>query len=125
MRRSNRPSAPKEGGEPTPASPIDRVLRAEQEADEQVRQAEREGEERVAEARSRARHILERADRRITGLRKLGREMAAQAIRGVAEREQSETERLERWQRDPERQRAAVERVARWLIGAGEGRREG
>jgi len=98
---------------------ITAVLRAEREAEEAVERAKLDARGVVESARDKARRIREQTDRRIA---KLSAGMSAVTERQIEALRIEEAERREQLSQrghDPRVIRAAVERVADWLLGGG------
>lgn len=102
---------------------LDRVLRAEREAEEAVDAARAEAERTIEEARERARAIGRRTEERIARARIACAEQTEREIEALRAAEEDRTERVERLSEQAGSRDAAVARVAAWLLGTSEDRR--
>lgn len=103
---------------------LDRVLEAERRAEDAVAAEQIEAERRLERARQHARRIAKRAEQRVTRVRTLSEERTDRELSGLRAAEQDRAERVERLSERPDKQRAAIDRVAAWLSGGDEDGRE-
>jgi vacuolar-type H+-ATPase subunit H len=95
------------------------VLRAERDAEDVVERTKLEAQGIVERARESARRIRERTDRRIASMSAGAIAVTERHIQALRVEEAERREQLSQRGHDPEVIRAAVERVADWLLGGG------
>jgi vacuolar-type H+-ATPase subunit H len=95
------------------------VLSAERQAEEAVERAKLEAQGIVEHAREKARRIRARTDRRIAALSARASAVTEQRIEALRAEEAERRRRLSLRVHDSEVIRAAVQRVADWLLGSG------
>jgi vacuolar-type H+-ATPase subunit H len=96
---------------------VERLLRAEQSAEEDVARAEQAAREVLGAARERARRIAARADERITRLRSCSSERVAERIEALRASAEARGREQRRPLSDPSHVERAMRRVADELLG--------